>query len=124
MSTVFTPLTVGFSWVNATTDPNGNPLPPGEVESGTTIGIRADGDAAHSPGNYQYFVVNTGNVTSISAQAFQAAAKLPPGNYWAALDQTNILNGVTATGAFTSEIPFSIPVVVVKPAAPTNFTVA
>lgn len=124
MSTVFTPLTVGFSWVNATTDSNGNPLPDGEVESGTTIAVRADGDVAHSPGNYQYFVVNTGNTTSISAASFQAAAKLPPGNYWAAMDQTNVLNGVTATGAFTPEIPFSIPQTVVKPAAPKNFTVA
>lgn len=124
MSTVFTPLTVGFSWVNSTTASDGSPLPAGEVEVSTTIGVRADGDATHSQGNYKWFVTNLGQVTSISAADFLKSTKLPAGNYWAALVQTDALNGVNATSAETPEIPFSVPATVVAPAAPTNFTVA
>jgi hypothetical protein len=35
-----------------------------------------------------------------------------------------MLNGVTSTSPFTTEVPFSIPVPVAQPAAPTGFTAA
>lgn len=126
MATVFTPLNVGFSWTPSTTDAAGNPLPTGEAESGATIGIRQDGDATHAAGNYQYLIVASSTATSESIAAINAAIgkTLAPGNYWAAVDQTDILNGSSSTSAWTAEVPFSIPAVIVKPAAPTNFTVA
>lgn len=124
MSTVFTPLTKGFAWTLSTTDVNGNPLPDGEVNTGSTIGIRADGDVAHPAGQYQYFVVVGPNVSEVTL-AQVLAAKVPAGgNYWAAVDQTDGLNGTTNTSAWTQEIPFSIPVQIARPAPPTNFTVA
>ena len=129
MTTVFTPLTKGISWVPSTVDANGNPLPEGETISGSTLGIRADGDTTHSVGNYQYLIVVPGTQSSETvAQITQALSKaLAPGNYWIAIDQTDFLNGASSTSPWTAEIPFSIPspiVAVVKPAAPTNFTVA
>ena len=124
MATVFTPLTKGFAWTLSTTDANGNPLPDGEIEYSATVGIRADGDPNHSPGSYQYFVTVGPNVSTVTL-AQVIAAKVPPGaNYWAAVDQTDGLNGTTNTSAWTEEIPFSIPVQPVRPAPPTNFTVA
>lgn len=126
MTTVFTPLVKGFSWTPATTDINGNPFPAGEVETGTTIGIRADGDTVHGVGNYQYLVIVPATQNSEAPGAITAALgkALAPGNYWAALDQTDTLNGSPSTSPWTPEIAFSIPAVVAQPAAPTNFTAA
>jgi hypothetical protein len=126
MTTTFTPLVKGLSFVLSTTDVNGNPLPAGEAESGATIGIRVDGDTAHSPGNYQYLVPLTTGVTSVTPAGINTALgkSLPPGNYWAAVDQTDILNGSPSTSAWTAEVPFSIPQPIVQPASPTGFTAA
>jgi hypothetical protein len=123
---VFTTLIKGFSWTPSTVGEGGVPLPPGETESGTTIGIRADGDAAHSPGNYQYLVIVPPTQNSEAPAAINAALgkNLPPGNYWAALDQTDMLAGTPSTSAWTPEVPFSIPTPIVKPASPTNFSAA
>src|SRR5271167_4268139 len=94
-ATVFTPLIKGFSWTPATTDNTGAPLPPGETESGTTLGIRADGDATHGVGNYTWLVIVPPSQNSEAPAAIEAALKnaLVPGNYWAALDQTDMLSG-------------------------------
>lgn len=124
---VFTPLVKGFAWTPATTDTTGAALPPGETESGTTIGIRADGDATHGVGNYQYLIIVPPTQNSEAPGAINAALgkALSPGNYWAALDQTDMLNGAPSTSAWTAEVPFSIPVpvpVIAKPASPTNFS--
>lgn len=126
MSTVFTPLVKGFSFTLSTTDDSGNPLPEGEVESAATIGIRQDGDATHGAGNYQYTVVLDAGVTSASPAdiAAKLGKPLPPGNYWAAVDQTDTLNDNPATSKWTAEVPFSIPQPVVQPGSPTGFTVA
>jgi|SRR6185437_747172 len=124
MSTVFPPLLKGFSWVPSTTGEGGVPLAPGEIETGSTIGVRADSDTTHSIGNYQWFVVVNGTVTTESTSDFQGKLNLAPGNYWAALNQTDMLNGAPSTSAWTPEVPFSIPSPIVKPAAPTGFTAA
>ena len=95
-----------------------------ETEQGVTIGIRADGDTTHSAGNYQYLViVPAGQTSETPAQITASVAKaLPPGNYWAALDQTDSLGGSPATSAWTAEVPFSIPTVApATPASPADF---
>jgi hypothetical protein len=121
--TVFTPLVKGFSWANATTG-GGQPLPTGEVETGDTIGIRLDGDTTHAAGNYQYTIqVPAGQTLETPAQITTALGKpLPPGNYWAAIDQTDALGGSSATSIWSTEVPFSIPATAVKPDDPTNFS--
>lgn len=122
---VFTPLTKGFSWQLSTTAEGGGALPPGETESGVTIGIRMDGDTAHGPGNYQWLVVvPAGLTTETVAQVNAALTKaLSVGtNYWAALDQTDMLNGLPATSPWTAEIPFCIPQTPATPASPTAFS--
>lgn len=126
MPTVFTPLVKGFSFALSTTDDNGAPLPPGESESAATIGIRLDGDTTHSAGNYQYTVVLAAGLTTASPAdiAAKIGKPLAPGNYWAAVDQTDTLNGVAATSKWTAEVPFSIPQPVVQPSSPTVFTAA
>lgn len=124
MTTVFTPMLKGFTWVNSTTGGGGAALPAGETQTGSTIGVRADGDAAFSPGNYKWFVPVSGTAASESLADFQAKAALPPGNYWGALDQTDALAGSSSTSAWTAEIPFSIPAPVVKPDPQTGFGVA
>lgn len=123
---VFTPLVKGFTWQNSTTGEGGAPLPQGEVQSGSTIGIRADGDAAHSAGNYQYLVlVPAGQTSETPAQIATTLNKaLPPGNYWAAMDQTDMLGTDSRTSAWTAEVPFSIPAPIVRPSAPTGFQVS
>jgi hypothetical protein len=123
---VFTPLVKGFSFALATTDDSGNPLPAGETESAATIGIRADGDTQHVPGKYQYTVVLDAGVTTATPAdiAAKLGKPLPPGNYWAAVDQTDTLDGVAATSNWTAEVPFSIPQPVVQPGIPTAFTAA
>jgi hypothetical protein len=123
-ATVFPALVKGFTWTNSTTDINGNPLPAGEAQSGSTIGIRADGDTTHSAGNYQYLVILAAGQTSETPAAITAALTkaLAPGNYWAAMDQTDMLNGAPSTSPWTPEVPFSIPQPVVQPASPTAFT--
>lgn len=123
---VFTPLVKGFSFALATTDDSGNPLPPGESESAATIGIRQDGDTQHVPGKYQYTIVLDAGVTTATPAdiAAKLGKPLPPGNYWAAVDQTDTLNGVAATSNWTAEIGFSIPQPVVQPGSPTGFGVA
>jgi len=123
-TTVFTPLVKGFSWQLATTAAGGGALPAGETEQGVTIGIRADGDTTHSAGNYQYLViVPAGQTSETPAQITASITKaLPPGNYWAALDQTDSLGGSPATSAWTAEVPFSIPTVApATPASPADF---
>lgn len=126
MTTTFTPLVKGFSWQNSTTDASGNPLPAGEAQSGSTIGIRADGDTTHSAGNYQYLVILAAGQTAETPAAITAALTkaLAPGNYWAAMDQTDMLNGAPSTSLWTAEVPFSIPAVIAQPAPPTNFSAA
>jgi hypothetical protein len=123
---VFTPLIKGFSWTPSTTGAGGVALPPGEVETGTTIGIRLDGDTTHAAGNYQWLVIVPPTQNSEAPGAITAALgkSLAPGNYWAALDQTDMLNGAPSTSAWTAEIPFSVPAAIVQPAQPTNFTAA
>lgn len=123
---VFTPLVKGFSWQNSTTAEGGAPLPAGEAQSGSTIGIRTDGDAAHSAGNYQYLVlVPAGQTAETPAQIAATLNKsLPPGNYWAAMDQTDMLGTASMTSAWTPEVPFSIVAPIVRPAAPTGFIAA
>lgn len=123
---VFTPLVKGLSFALSTTDDNGNPLPEGETESAATIGIRQDGDTAHSAGNYQYTIILDAGVTSVSPAdiAVKLGKPLPPGNYWSAVDQTDTLNGNPATSKWTAEVPFSIPQPVVQPSPPTGFTAA
>lgn len=126
MSTVFTPLVKGFTWVNSTTDKDGNPLPAGEVQTGSTIGIRVDGDTTHTAGNYQYLViVPAGQTSETPAQIATALNKsLPPGNYWAAIDQTDMLGTDSKTSAWTAEVPFSIPAPIAQPAPPSGFSAA
>jgi hypothetical protein len=125
-ATVFTPLTSEFTWAPSSTTAGGQPLPAGEVQTGSTIGIRADGDTTHSAGNYQWLVLIVG--TGMSETAAQLAAalgkSLPIGNYWAAIDQTDTLNGQSATSAWSAEIPFSMPPTLAQPAIPTAFKVA
>jgi hypothetical protein len=126
MATVFPALVKGFSWVNSTAAADGSALPAGEAQSGSTIGIRADGDTAHSAGNYQYLVILAAGQTSETPAQIAATLNksLPPGNYWAAMDQTDMLGTDSKTSAWTAEVPFSIPPVIVQPAAPTGFTAA
>lgn len=127
MATVFTPLITGFSWSPSTTDANGNPLPAGETSSGSTIGIRLDGIG--SAGTYTYLIIVPANASvETLAQVNASIGKaLIPGNYWAAIDQTDTLSGASLTSAWTSEVPFSIPSpapTIVRPASPVGFSVA
>jgi hypothetical protein len=121
--TVFPVLKSEFSWTPSTTAAGGQALPPGETQSGSTIGIRLDGDTTHSAGNYQYLIPISG--TAMSETLAQLAAfltkALPAGNYWGALDQTDILSGSPATSAWTAEVPFSIPAILATPAPPAAF---
>lgn len=121
----FTPLVKGFNWTPSTAAING-PMPAGEVPSGFTIGIRADGDATHAAGNYANLVVVPPNQTSETpAQITAALTKaLPPGNYWAAVNQTDTLNSVTSVSGWTAEVAFSIPAPIAQPLSPTGFTVS
>ncbi len=124
---IFPPLTKGFSWKPSTTDSSGNPLPNGETEASTTVGIRPDGNASFSNGNYQRTIIILGAVNEETLDAFNTAlgAALPPGNYWGNLQQTDTLNGQNATSDWmATEFTFSIPQPVVKPAPPSNPTVS
>ena len=123
---LFPPLVKGFSFALSSTDENGNPLPAGETESAATIGIRQDGDSTHAAGNYQFIVGLDAGVTTASPAdiAAKLGKPLPPGNYWAAVDQTDTLNGVAATSKWTAEVGFSIPQPVVQPGSPTGFQAA
>jgi hypothetical protein len=125
-TTTFPPLVKGFTFNVATTDTSGNPLPTGEAETSVTIGIRLDGDTTHAAGNYQFIAAIAGATASVTpAQLTTALGKpLAPGNYWAAIDQTDTLNGSTATSPWSAEAPFSIPQPVVQPSAPTSFSAA
>lgn len=125
MTTTFPPLTKGFSWVGSSTDTSGNPMPSGEAPSGSSVGIRADGDATHAAGNYKYIVAVNGAASQLNITDPQwLAAKIPPGNYWGAVDQTDMLGTDSRTSAWTAEVPFSIPSPIVTPAQPTGFSVA
>lgn len=123
---VFTPLVKGLSFTISTTDTSGNPLPAGETESAATVGIRLDGDATHAAGNYQFVIPVAAGVSTVTPADIAAALGKPlaPGNYWAAVDQTDTLNGAPATSQWTAEVPFSIPQPVVQPSPPTGFGVA
>jgi hypothetical protein len=122
----FPALTKGFSWTPSTGGEGGVPLAPGETQSGSTVGIRPDGDATFSPGHYKYLIPTNGMTAALSiTDANWINAHIPPGNYWADVDQTDILNGQTFTSAWSGkEAPFSIPFPGVKPAQPTGFTAA
>lgn len=134
MTTVFTPFTKSISWTDATTDASGNPLPAGETLTNTVIGVRADGDAAHGPGNYQYIATIAAPAASVTPASLNAAIgatsgqsnfALPPGNYWLNGEQTDTLSGASAISAWgATETPFSVPVPVVQPSNPTSFTVS
>lgn len=125
-ATVFPALTKGFTWTPSTTGASNAALPAGETYTSATIGIRADGDTTHSAGNYANLVIVPGAATSESVAALTAAltSALPAGNYWAAIEQTDTLNGVTSTSAWTAEVPFSIPPTIVQPAPPSAFGAA
>lgn len=126
VTTTFPPLAKQISWTDSLTDANGNALPAGESVQSTTIGIRPDGNAAYSLGNYQYKIIVIAPATTESFAAVNAAVggALPPGNYWANAMETAVLNGNTASSVWgTTEIPFSIPFQVVAPAAPTALSV-
>lgn len=122
----FTPLVKGFRFNLSAVDTAGNALPSGEAESAATIGIRADGDTTHATGNYQYTVELAAGVSSVTPAGITAALgkPLPPGNYWAAVDQTDTLDGTASTSPWSAEIPFSIPQPVVQPGSPTGFIAA
>jgi hypothetical protein len=121
----FPPLTAEFTWTPSTTS-GGQPLPPGEVETGSTIGIRADGDTTHGVGNYQWLIPIAGagmSETLAELTAFLGKA-LPAGNYWGAVDQTDTLNGQSATSPWSGEIDFSIPATLMTPDVPTALKAA
>jgi hypothetical protein len=128
---IFTPFLNTLSWVDATTGVANAPLAPGEVLQDTVIGVRADGDAAHSLGNYQYQISVNAPASSLTRAAFDAAvaaaygSALAPGNYWLNGEQTDVLGGATATSAWgATEVPFSIPTPIVVPSSPTGFSIA
>lgn len=122
----FTPLVKGFNFTISTTDTDGNPLPAGEAESAATVGIRSDGDTTHAPGNYQFVIPVAAGASTVTPADIAAALGKPlaPGNYWAAIDQTDTLNGAQATSSWTPEVPFSIPQPVMQPSPPTGFSAA
>lgn len=134
MPTTFPPFLKSISWTDSTTDSSGAALPPGETLADTVLGIRADGDAAHAIGNYQYLATIAAPAASVSPAALNAAIgattgqsnfTLPPGNYWLNGQQTDTLDGTSATSIWGStETPFSVPVPIVQPSNPTGFTVA
>lgn len=122
-STTFPPLTSEFTWTPSSTS-GGKPLPAGETETGSTIGIRTDGDTTHSAGNYQWSVPIAGTAMSETFSQLTAylGKALPVANYWAAIDQTDTLAGQSATSAWSAEIPFSIaPPPVAQPDVPGAF---
>lgn len=129
---VFTPFLNSLTWVDATTGVGGAALAAGETLADTVIGVRADGDTTHGPGNYPYQITVAAPAASVTRAQFDAALKaaalpspLPPGNYWLNGQQTDTLDGVNATSSWgATEVPFSIPVPVVQPSAPGSFVVA
>ncbi len=119
-STVFTPLSKGFSWTDATTNVDGSPIAAGEV-TGFEIGVRADGSTPPAAGTdyAQSVAVQGAAVTSESASAFVAALNLAPGNYWAAIRSLGPVDS-----AYSAEVPFAIPAPLPVPNPPTGFTAA
>lgn len=123
----FPPLNTGLSWVLSTLGVGNVVLPTGEVQTGVTIGLRLDGDATHSAGNYQWLIPLSAGIVSESTADLEAAlAKLPnppgPGaNLHAAIDQTDALNASPSTSAWTAEVSFSLPIPVVQPLPPAAF---
>lgn len=127
MATTFPPLLKQFSWLDATTGVGGAALPPGEVLASTTLGLRPDGNASYSLGNYQYLIVVTAPATTETPAAVNAAinATLAPGNYWANALQTDTYNGASVPSAWgVAEVPFSVPFPAVVPAAPSGLAVS
>lgn len=133
MATQFTPFANALSWKDATVDGQGNPLPADETLAFTGLGIRPDGNTSFSVGNYQFEIDVPGPAGSITRADFDAAfakaypnvGKLAPGNYWLGGKQEDVEQGVTADSLWgTVEVPFSIPVVPVAPAAPGPFVVS
>lgn len=126
-TTTFPALATAITWKDTLTDANGNPLPAGETIASVTLGIRADGDTAHSLGNYSHTVIVLGTATTETLSALNSAlgAALSPGNYWLNGQETATLNGQSATSAWgATETPFSIPQPVVQPGSPSAFSVA
>jgi hypothetical protein len=124
-ATVFPPLTKGFSFTPSTLSAVSTALPAGETEASVTIGIRLDGDTTHSAGNYSFFALVPAGQTTETVSQFMAAiaTTLPTGNYWAAAQQIDTLNGIlSAPSAWTAEDPFSIPPTIVTPAPPAAFS--
>lgn len=114
MATTFPPLNT-FTIQNPTTNVDTTAVAAGELTA-TEIGIRADGDATHSAGNYLFIVKVTEPATTESVAALNTALgkALAPGNYWAAAraDTAGLkADGTPADSAWsTPEQPFSIPV--------------
>jgi hypothetical protein len=132
-ATVFAPFLKEIDWTDATVDADGNPLPSGESLVFTALGVRADGDAGHSIGNYQYVIDVPAPAAKVTRADFDAAFKtayptpgaLQPGNYWLNGQQEDAINGTTSISNWgTAEVPFSIPQVVVQPGAPGPFVVS
>ena len=77
----------------------------------------------HAAGNATpWLVIVAAGAVSESPTQIDAAlgTPLPPGNYWAALNQTDRLNGLASTSPWTPEVPFSI----AEPALVTTSTIA
>lgn len=124
---VFTPFTKSITWVDALTDSSGRVLPQGEVLADTVLGVRADGDSAHSPGDYAWTGTIAAPVAAVTPASLNTAlgVVLQPGNYWLAARQTDTLNGQSATSVWSpTETPFSVPEPIVTPSNPTNFVVS
>jgi len=122
----FPPITKGFNWTPSTTGDGGAAMPAGEAPSGSTVGIRPDGDSTHAAGNYKYLVAVSGATSQLLITDPQwLAAKIPPGNYWADVDQTDLLGTQSLTSGWSGkEVAFSIPAPIVRPAPPSGFGVA
>ena len=114
MSTTFTPLEVGFSWADPSTNVGGSPILPGEV-TGYQLGVRADGTGA--AGTYAQTIAVTGATSStLSASAVQAALNLASGDYWASIRTVG-----PTDSTWSAEVPFAVLGV---PNPPTGLSVA
>jgi hypothetical protein len=122
MTTVFTPLKVGFTWVDPVANSDGSALYAGEL-TGYTLGIRPDGSAPVNvnTGTYPLLVLIPSPVATAESKAALLAAlsSVPPGNYWGSI-RAESLNGPSAWAA---EDPFAL-LSTAAPVPPTGFMVA